>query len=364
MMMQRCTHRVSNCLALDANNLLFCDKFMETMFVHGSRIRKQFEYLNSLDIDIQPLYKQTGLKESALADPGATFDFEIYRMVLEFALRQTGNPEYGLDFGNQAHVGGTIGMLCASCRNLKEAFIQGCGFMHLQGDFATLRFVEDAQDASMNYELADSWKSGQQETARVEIDAMFAFLNAIIQINSNHTLHAKAVRFAYEAPEDEQKYHRIFGVKPEFNATENEMVFDPSVLKIPMKAFNPETFQLLNAHLKSESAKMKQSVTTTDKVKKVLHHSFRYHFPDIDTVASRLMVSPRTLQRKLSEEDTTYQQIVQETRFELAAMLLQQDTLSVSEISLMLGYSDVANFSRSFKKHTGMSPQTFRTQGK
>ena len=63
------------------------------MFVHGSRIRKQFEYLEKLGVDISPLYKQTGIAKDCKFEPGLNFSFEQYKMVLDFALRQTNNPE-------------------------------------------------------------------------------------------------------------------------------------------------------------------------------------------------------------------------------------------------------------------------------
>ena len=71
------------------------------MFVHGSRIQKQFEYLEKSGIDTLPLYSQTGISPDAVFDQDTIFDFEQYKVVLDFALRQTNNPEYGLEFGNQ-----------------------------------------------------------------------------------------------------------------------------------------------------------------------------------------------------------------------------------------------------------------------
>jgi AraC-like DNA-binding protein len=332
------------------------------MFVHGSRIRKQIEYLSSLGIDIQPLYKQIGLDQDSFLEPDNIFDFEVYRMVLEFALRQTNNPDYGLDFGNHFHIGGTIGMFCASCRNLKEAYSRGCNYLQLQGDYATLRFREESREVRLIYSLADSWSIGCKETARIEIDAMFSFLNTILQINSNHTLNARKVVFSYDEPENSEKHIQLFGIRPEFGGAENVMVFDSSDLMIPMKAFNPETFRLLQTYLEAEKAKLYQTTTIADQVKRVLHGSFRYQFPDIDTVAAKLMISSRTLQRKLSEEQTTYQQIVLDTKCDIAVMLLRQGSLTISEIGLILGYADVASFSRFFRKCMGVGPQEFRSR--
>ena len=330
------------------------------MFVHSSRIQKQFEYLEKLGIDISPLYKQADIPKDCKFEPDLTFDFEQYKTVLDFALRQTNNLEYGLDFGNQPQLGGTIGMMSASCVNLKEAFIQGSKFLKIQGDFAELQFVDDSKFPKLVYTTVQSWSLENPQTAKLEVDVMFSFLNLILSINSNETLKPRKLHFACKKPENIEKYIEVFGIKPEFEAECNEMIFDNDSLMIPMKAFNPETFQLLNQYLESRLTQLSNSEKLSDKVKNILHSSFKYQFPDIESVAEKLQITARTLQRKLSVKQTTFKELLQETRFGIAKHLLKQNQLNVSEISYILGYSDIGNFSRSFKKYVGESPVEFK----
>lgn len=332
------------------------------MFVHGSRLQKQFEYLVKAGIDISPLYKQTGISRDTVIDQETTFDFEQYRVVLDFALRQTNNPEYGLEFGNQPQLGGTIGMMSASCKNLKEALIMGCKFLKLQGDFAELVFIDDDQFPKLIYTPVMAWVLESPQTAKLEVDAMFTFINTILKINSNGMLKAWKLNLAFDKPQHPEKYLEVFGTMPHFESEQNEMVFENATLLIPMKAFNPETFQVLNQHLESRITQLSNSENVTDKVRKVLYSSFKYQFPDIESVADKLNLSSRTLQRKLSEEKTSFMEVLQETRFGIAKQLLSQDHLTVSEISYILGYSDLGNFSRSFKKYFGNSPLEFKDE--
>jgi AraC-like DNA-binding protein len=330
------------------------------MFVHGSRIQKQFEYLEKSGIEILPLYSQTGISRDTVFDQDTIFDFEQYKVVLDFALRQTNNPEYGLDFGNQRQLGGTVGMLSASAKNLKEALLMGSKFLKTQGDFAELQFVDDDRFPKLVYTPVMAWVLESPQTAKLEVDAMFAFLNTILDINSNGTLKPLKLKLAFSKPQYPEKYREVFGIMPEFECEHNEMIFENAALLIPMKAYNPETFLVLSQHLESRLIQLSNSEKVTDKVKKVLYTSFKYQFPDIDSVAEKLNFSSRTLQRKLSEEDTSFKEVLQETRFGIAQQLLSQDHLTVSEISYILGYSDLANFSRSFKKYSGKSPLEYK----
>lgn len=326
------------------------------MFVHSSRIQKQFEYLEKLGIDISPLYKQTDIPKDCKFEPELYFDFEQYKTILDFALRQTNNPEYGLDFGNQPQLGGTIGMLSASCKNLKEAFIQGAKFLKIQGDFAELEFCDDSSFPKIVYTPISSWIIENPQTVKLEVDAMFSFLNSILEINSNGNIKLYKLNFTCRKPENIEKYTELFKIKPAFETEQNEMYFHANSLMIPMKAFNSETFQILTKYLESKLIQLSNSEKLSDRIKKILHSSFQYQFPDIESVAERLNLTARTLQRKLSEEKTTFKDLLQETRFGIAKQLLIQNQLTVSEISYLLGYSDIGNFSRSFKKYVGESP--------
>jgi AraC-like DNA-binding protein len=82
-----------------------------------------------------------------------------------------------------------------------------------------------------------------------------------------------------------------------------------------------------------------------------------------DKVASALCMSPTKLQLKLSQRGTNFQQLLDDTRKELACSYLSQASRPVTEITFLLGFSDTSNFTRAFKRWTGLSPTDFRQQG-
>ena len=86
--------------------------------------------------------------------------------------------------------------------------------------------------------------------------------------------------------------------------------------------------------------------------------------PTLSQVASRLFVSTRTLRRRLEDAQTSYQEIVAETREGLAVRYLTQTCLSTEAIAEVLGYSDTANFRQAFKRWTGESPQQYRSRAR
>ncbi|WP_453822699.1 helix-turn-helix transcriptional regulator [Tepidimonas fonticaldi] len=82
--------------------------------------------------------------------------------------------------------------------------------------------------------------------------------------------------------------------------------------------------------------------------------------PSRADVASALHMSEKTLQRRLKGEETSYQEILDETRRELARQYLREGRMSVCEVTFRLGFSDQSSFTRAFKRWTGLAPGEFR----
>ena len=77
-------------------------------------------------------------------------------------------------------------------------------------------------------------------------------------------------------------------------------------------------------------------------------------------IADRMCISPRTLQLKLAARDTSFQEILDTTRKALALSYMEQSSTTITEAAYLLGFSEVSNYTRAFKRWTGMSPRDFR----
>ena len=80
-----------------------------------------------------------------------------------------------------------------------------------------------------------------------------------------------------------------------------------------------------------------------------------------ESVAEALVTSLRNLQRNLKKEGVSYKELLEDVRRELAAHYMEQSEMSINEITFLLGFSEPANFSRAFKRWTGVCPSEFRT---
>ncbi|MBI6883447.1 helix-turn-helix transcriptional regulator [Pseudomonas putida] len=89
-----------------------------------------------------------------------------------------------------------------------------------------------------------------------------------------------------------------------------------------------------------------------------LSHNGR--FPGADAVAQTLGMSPRTLHRRLSEQQRTFQSVLEEVRCALAMEFLQQSVMPKDNLAAQVGFSEAANFRKASRKWTGQSPGDYR----
>lgn len=97
-----------------------------------------------------------------------------------------------------------------------------------------------------------------------------------------------------------------------------------------------------------------------DSLRQQLPFLLKNGYPPADRIAEVTGMSLRSFQRQLAKEHLSYSLLIDQVRFETAVGLLQDPSLKLIEIALELGYNDAANFTRAFKRWTGMSPSQFR----
>ncbi|MFD0522524.1 helix-turn-helix transcriptional regulator [Paractinoplanes durhamensis] len=112
--------------------------------------------------------------------------------------------------------------------------------------------------------------------------------------------------------------------------------------------------------LRRRLAELEASATTADRVRAALHVNLPAGDSSINAVAGQLIVSPRTLQRQLQAEGTSYQEVLTGTRETLARRYLTDRSLTVAQIAYLLAYDDTNSFYRAFRSWTGVTPEAVR----
>jgi AraC-like DNA-binding protein len=169
------------------------------------------------------------------------------------------------------------------------------------------------------------------------------------------------VEFDYDAQYDKTPYQKLFGSKVKFNSIRSELSFDEASLNMGIVTANPVARDIFRRECDRLLSRDTHRGMVSERVQEVLLKSGT-EFPTSIIVANQLHMSESTLQRRLAKEGYKFQQLLDQVRNKLAHEYLTSTQLTINEIAAVLGFSDAANFRRSFKRWSNKTPTIFRNE--
>lgn len=188
--------------------------------------------------------------------------------------------------------------------------------------------------------------------------AELTFFTQLARIATRHHIVPKRIELP-QLPSDIAAYEQYFGCK----LTQNSQVaisFSSQDATRPFLTANSAMWSFFEAKLNQNLAELSASATTGERVKAVLFEALPSGKHDIISVADKLAMSKRSLQRKLTAENLSFKTILQQVRAELADHYLLKSQLSLAEISFLLGFVESNSFIRAYHNWKGQSPGSFR----
>jgi AraC-like DNA-binding protein len=168
------------------------------------------------------------------------------------------------------------------------------------------------------------------------------------------------VGFQYAPPSDLTLYHQVFRSPLAFHQPVNFLAIEAQYLQHPLKTANPALSAILDRYAATLLAQLPKPENFLEHVQHLIAEELHKNEPGIETIAYRLGYAPRTLQRKLKAGGTSYRELLDKTRSQLAIHYLQENQVAINEIACLLGFSEASAFHRAFKRWTGMTPSEFR----
>ncbi|MEM1256339.1 MAG: AraC family transcriptional regulator [Cyanobacteria bacterium P01_H01_bin.21] len=170
------------------------------------------------------------------------------------------------------------------------------------------------------------------------------------------------VTWQQPAPADCSVYRQFFQSELRFEDDLNSLVFPTTWLDQPLVNADPGLCDLLDRYADSLLLALPKSETFLTQLQHLMAQELRGREPKLDAIAAQLGYSPRTLQRKLQQANTSFQQLLDDIRKELALQYLKDTSLTTSEIAFLLGFSENSAFNRAFRRWTTLTPGEYRKQ--
>lgn len=162
-------------------------------------------------------------------------------------------------------------------------------------------------------------------------------------------------------PSEPLRYEFYFGCKLR-KGEELSISFSSEDAKMPFLTSNLAMWEFFEGRLNQQLSNLSVSASMTERVRAVLIEAIPSGEGTIENVASKLAMSKRTLQRKLTLENESFQTILQTVRSELADYYLEKSNIPLCEISFLLGFGEANSFIRAYSRWKGVSPGQYREQ--
>jgi len=331
---------------------------IDTLLLPTQQSLLVLQHTQSSGIEPAAILRGTGLSLADLEDDDTWISYRHTMQIIENAYRLTGDSTLGLEVGTAEDIStfGILGYAMLSCATVREALKVGEKYQRTAQNLCDVKMLED-QDKLCVHAATPFVLTVQQYHFAME--ELFAGVMEIIRTITGENVYPDEVRFSYAKPEYAREYNRVFSCPVVFNSSGNTMVLGKKVLELPVLQANK-----FNAKM---SEKLCQEITRKYVGEEGLATRIRHiilsvpgEFPSEAAVADALAVSGRTMRRQLGDLGTSFRDLLNQVRSDLAEQYLRNSTLSVEQIAQLLGYTETTNFRRAFNRWLGMSPREYR----
>jgi len=329
--------------------------------VAGSYLQPLIEAAAARGVAPDALARAAGLADDALTPLPESLAAEDYVRLLDSGAQLAADPHFGLHVGERVKLGtyNVYGLILLSCRDFGQALQQTLRYEGLAHDLGR-------SDLSVDGALAEyRWHSNIRPASRHLAESVFAGIRVFGNWLAGTPLPPAPVAFTHAAPDDCSEHLRIFGAAVSFGAEVNCARFDAALLAWPVPNADVSLYPVLQQHaerLLREKLRAEADGGIVAQVRASIVKNLAQDQVRLPSIAQELGITQRTLQRKLSEFHVSFQQVLDQTRRELALDYLQQKQLSIMEIAFLLGYQEQSSFNHAFKEWTGVNPGAYRSQ--
>lgn len=315
----------------------------------------------SLQISIESLLKQAGIDPALVGADNAYLTAEQLGALLSALKSASGDRAFGLHYGQNNHYHGrsVVVELLYSARTLREALRELVKYKELVLPHAQIAMTVEGELATIIY-IPGSVHLKENQTTYNEI-----ILSRIVSIcrwvtGDKFPLHE--LRFSHGKPDYIEEYQRFFASPVVFDYPENQVIFNKAVLDLPLVGSLPDYHSRIEEKAAEQLEKLAADCKVSRKVIRYIDLNMGKAGIGIDDVAGFLNMTPRTLQRKLKLENTSFVELRDHLRRDKAQTYLIHSSISVSSLAVLLGFSDVSTFYHAFKRWQGISPGEYRRQ--
>lgn len=318
--------------------------------------------MNSLGLDEHRMLALFSLNQQSLRSPNARISIAKYMRMGEMCIRQANMPWLGLVMGKNTaltHLGlagltalaakdlGTSCQCLTEYEQLNSYNVRGKSRFSMEEQRGVLSFYSIQPYNQFNYFIVDLVLSG--------------WSNAVAVLTGKNDLVAR-VCFEFPEPAYVEHYQTFFNCEVLFSQPYNRLELKQGAVDAIGENRCGATFNMLERIAKTELEVVQSGMKFDQVVSRAITPLLNGSTPSLEQVAVQLNMAPWTVRRRLGDESVTFQQVLNNTRCDMAKTYVKDTQHSLGEIAYLLGFGSATAFQRAFKRWTDVAPGAYRLQ--
>lgn len=326
------------------------------MSVFAPAMGSLWKQMESYGIDPAPIFREAGIDPEVLFDPGARITMKQFQQIEAKAIEISDDPNFGLtnaQFARPAHLG-ALGFAWLASSSLRVAFQRMSRYARVIQD----KLKIDLQEKDDLYAVTID-AHVEMQNPLIREDGQLAATLKFCRVIAGDALSPAKVCLRHEEPADTSAYYGFFRCPVEFGQEKTQLVFNLADVDKRLTGSNDELASL-NEHIVVKYLAHSAKQDIVNQVKAAIIDGLANGEVTEKSVAESLFMSPRNLHRKLQKENMSFKVLLTEVRKDLAMQYIKDRSKTLTEISFLLGFSEVSSFSRAYKGWTGRPPSEAR----
>lgn len=320
-------------------------------------------------LDAEAMMRESGLDLSLLADPQARYPLGQALNFWRLAWRQSRDPLLGLHVARYVTPSTfhALGYAQLASANLAELFERSARYFRVVSDAGVVIFTRKDGFGYLTLQgdpaVLERLQGEERQVVWCAIDCHMLTILKACGLLLGKQFKLTELRLQRAMPADRDTYEKALRHVPIYGCSDNTLVIADDVLNLPLPTANAAL-----ARINEDAAARYLADLDGDAFQRQLRQLIQERLPNGDPsqedIAQRLLMTPRSLQRRLADDGTTYREILNDLRHKLAVEYLSQGLYSISEVAYLLGFAELSAFTRAFKRWTGVAPSAWENPAK
>ncbi len=315
--------------------------------------------LRRFGVNPEKVFAEAGISLELFEDPDNLISFSARSHLMQLCCEYTKCDHFGLLLSEKTGIStlGLTGYLALNSPDVRTALDNLIRYFHLQSRASILFRKSEKNRVFFGYSI---YQSGAEALSQIE-DGAVAIIYNVLRSLCGPEWKPVEVCFAHRVPSNLEPYREFFGDRLRFDAEHSGIFFNIDWLRHPIETADSELYRILNKQVEQLDACHGSDFPA--QVRRMIMIALPMGHAGADQISALFAIHTRTLNRRLNNHGTSFKELADEARYELAQQLMSTSDMSLGEISEILGYADSSAFTKAFKRWSGQTPSCWKAQG-